>query len=88
MIAPFTILTTDDHLSVASQFGIFWAITVPVTALVLLVWVVWTQRDWIIERLGLERIVAEDDPTTRRPRRRGGTRFIQQEMVPPRPHAS
>ena len=45
----------DKSLTMTPQFYIFWAVSVPVTILVLIMWIVWSQRVEIAKFIGERR---------------------------------
>lgn len=60
IIGPFVKLDADDrHLVMAPQFYLFWAVSAPVTILVVLMWVVWLQRTEIANYLEQRRKLAD-----------------------------
>jgi hypothetical protein len=51
-MSPFISITADDsHMSVSSQFSVFWAVAGPITVLVLLAWLLWLQRVEVMKKL-------------------------------------
>lgn len=42
----------EKSLTMAPQFYIFWAVSVPVTLLVLIIWILWSQRVEIAKFIG------------------------------------
>ena len=43
----------EKSLTMAPQFYIFWAVSVPVTVLVLIMWILWLQRVEIAKFIGV-----------------------------------
>jgi hypothetical protein len=47
---PFFFLSPQtQQLQVSSQFWIFWAVALPLTALVIIIWILWTQRKEVLK---------------------------------------
>jgi hypothetical protein len=51
-MSPFISISADDrHMSVSSQFWVFWAVAAPITVFVLLAWLVWLQRVEVLKHV-------------------------------------
>jgi hypothetical protein len=67
-MSPFISISVDDrHMSVSSQFWVFWAVAAPITVFVLLAWLLWLQRVEVLKYV--EEMVTEYRKT--RPGRAG-----------------
>jgi Mg2+ and Co2+ transporter CorA len=46
---------SNRHIVVSSQFWVFWAISIPITLMVLVTYIFWVEREWLSRLLGFRR---------------------------------